>query len=149
MFLARPTSHSLGAHVEKGWYCAGYSAEHAKERVLPNGRFQIVIDLKDNSLAAPPLVVGMQTKCAVIETQGLHSMIGVLFRPGGANALLKLPADEFRDRVVSLDAVWGSGVLGLRGRLMEAGSPREKFQVLEAALLERARTGRPLHEAVE
>jgi AraC-like DNA-binding protein len=148
MYLARQPSHALAPYVEKLWYCAGYQATHSMERVLPNGKFQIIIDLRDSFSATLPLVAGMQSKHTIIDTHGLRSVMGVLFRPGGAHAFLKASAEEFRDKVIPLDLVWGSAGAGLRDRICEAVSPAEKFCVLDAALRGRAELQRNLHEAV-
>jgi AraC-like DNA-binding protein len=149
VLLAQQPSQALAPYVEKLWYCAGYQAAHSRERVLPSGKFQIIIDLREIFSAKVPLVAGMQSKCNIINTEGLQLMMGVLFRPGGAHAFLKMSADEFRDCVVPLDLVWGSADAGLRDHLREAASPVEKFRILEAALNGRVETKRKLHGAVQ
>ena len=136
MLLAHRPAQPLAAWVEQLWYCEGYAVAHRKERVLPNGKFQMVIDLSDFS--APPLVVGMRSEFGVIETAGLRCMIGVVFRAGGARSLLNASADEFYNREIPLDLVWGAAASRLRDRLREAPTPAERFRVLEAALLNRA-----------
>jgi AraC-like DNA-binding protein len=148
MLFAWQPSQALASRVEKFWYCAGYKATHSKERVLPSGKFQIILDLRDSSSATLPLVVGMQSKHCIIDTHGLQSMIGILFKPGGAHTFLKESADEFRDRVVPLDLVWGSAGAGLRDRLCEGVSPAQKFRILDAVLCDRAEAQCQLHEAV-
>jgi AraC-like DNA-binding protein len=148
MLFAQQPSQALASQVEKFWYCAGYKAKHSKERVLPSGKFQIILDLRDSSFATGPLVVGMQSKHSIIEAHGLQSMIGILFRPGGAHPFLKVPADEFRDRVVPLELIWGSAGAGLRDRIREAISPAQKFRILDAVLCHRAETQCQLSTAV-
>jgi len=144
MLLARRPSPSLAAHVEMLWYCEGYHAAHPRERVLPNGRFQVIIDLAARCAA---LVVGMHTRYSVIETAALQSIMGIVFRPGGARAFLRSPAEEYWNRHVPLEADWGLSVVELRDRLREADKPAEKLRLLEAELERRADTGR-LHGAV-
>jgi AraC-like DNA-binding protein len=151
MFLEHRPAEPLAFYVEKLWYCEGYQVPHSKERVLPNGRFQLVVDLSDSAhrpegplcasfrKAAPPLVVGIRSEYSVIETAGLQCMIGVVFRAGGARSLLDVPADEFYNREIALDLVWGGAAARLRDRLVEAGKPQERFRVLEAALIERVK----------
>jgi AraC-like DNA-binding protein len=119
---------------------------HRKERVLPNGKFQLVIDLSE--LASPPLVVGIRSEFSVVETAGLQCMIGVVFRAGGARSLLDVCADEFYNTEVPLDLIWGGAAGRLRDCLQSARTPAERFRSLEAALIERAK--RPqLHPAVQ
>jgi AraC-like DNA-binding protein len=146
MFLDHRPAEPLAFYVEKLWYCEGYQVPHAKERVLPNGRFQLVIDL--SGFAAPPLVVGIRSEYGVIETAALQCIIGVVFRAGGARSLIDASADEFYNREIPLDLVWGSSAARLRDRLRETRKPSARFRVLEAALLERVKS-RELHPAVE
>jgi len=68
-----------------------------RERVLPNGTFQLIVDL-----SSPMAVVGgMQSQYAVIETAALSSILGVLFRPGGARQFFG-PADRFFNEQIAL-----------------------------------------------
>ena len=120
---------------------------HRKERVLPSGKFQLVIDLSE--CASPPLLVGMRSKYSVVETAGLQCVIGVVFRAGGVRPFIDLPADEFYNREIPLDLIWGRDSVCLRDRLREAETPSEKFRVLETALLGRTENRRDLHSAVQ
>jgi hypothetical protein len=98
MQLAHHPVGRLASHVEKMWYCDGYQGVHRKERVLPNGKFQLVISLAKGPLRAPArptgelgeiassLVLGIRSHFGVIDTATLKSAMGVLFRPGGARA---------------------------------------------------------------
>jgi len=144
MLIAHRPAQPLAAWVEQLWYCEGYQVSHRKERVLPNGRFQLVIDL---SGLAEPLVVGIRSEFSVIETASLQCMIGVVFRAGGARSLLGASADEFYNREIPLDLVWGSAATRLRDQLREAATPPQRFPMLEAALLERAKR-LELHPAI-
>src|ERR1700735_3535752 len=56
--IVRPTRWH--PNVEKLWYCGQYQVAHSKERVLPSGRFQLIIDLAESS--SPPLMVGMRSE---------------------------------------------------------------------------------------
>ena len=133
----RPATRALAQWVEQLWFCEGYDVPHRKERVLPNGRFQLIIDLSDS--AHRPLVVGMRSGYAVVETARLQCMIGVVFRAGGARSLLDVSAGEFYNREVPLDLVVGPAALRLRDRLREAGTPSERLCLLEGALFDAMR----------
>jgi AraC-like DNA-binding protein len=149
----------LASYVEKIWYCDGYQGVHRKERVLPNGRFQLVISLAEGPLRAPAgpgelgeiassLILGIRAHFSVIDTATLKSAMGVIFWPGGARAFFDEPADTFYDVNVPLDLIWGSTASELRDRLREAGAAAEKFRVLETVLLERMNKRFELHAAV-
>lgn len=147
----RPTA-PIASYVEQFWYCEGYQMAHRRERVLPNGRFQLIIDLSDSfvsegewlptgqsRISPPPLIVGMQSRYTVIDTAALQSIVGVLFWPGGARAFFDPPADEFHNQHIPLDLVWGPAAGDLRDRLREGATPAKKFAVLEATLGARAK----------
>ena len=155
MLLAHRPGQPLAAWVEQLWYSEGYPVAHRTERVLPSGKFQLVIDLSEASFRtpAPPLVIGMRSRYSVIETAGLQCMIGVVFRAGGARALWNLSAGEFYNREVPLDLVLGGAALRLRDRLREAATPAERFWILEGVLLHAMRSAAEkqlgLHPAVQ
>jgi AraC-like DNA-binding protein len=162
MFLARQPSPRLASHVQQLWYTEGYCVPHRKERVLPNGAFQMIIDLANGyirqwdrepgtncfELAPAALVVGMQSRYVVIDTAGLQSLMGAVFHPGGARAFFDLPADRFHNRSVALEVLWGSDAPRLVERLQEAPDPSARFAVLEAALLGRMDQRTGMHAAV-
>jgi AraC-like DNA-binding protein len=75
-------------------------------------------------------------------------MVGVAFRAGAAEAILRVPIAELTDRHVPIDALWGVRGNGLREELLTAGGPTNVFRVLERELT--ARLDRPLllHPAI-
>jgi AraC-like DNA-binding protein len=144
MMLAHRPAPPLSSYVETLWYFDGYRTAQHKERVLPNGQFQLIIDLSGGS----GVVVGPRTRYIVIDAAAIQTVMGVAFWPGGARPFLDPPADEFSNQIVPLDLAWGASVNTLRDRLQEATPVAEKFRVLEAALERRFRTQLELHAAV-
>lgn len=146
MYWEQRPGPELSMHVEMLWYTEGYTVPHPRERVLPSGRMQLILDLTETPLA---LMVGISTQYGVIETAGLQSIIGAVFRPGGTHGLLDTAADEFCNRDVALADVWGREAARLRECLRDAPGVQERFAVLEVALLVRARRRQiDLHPAV-
>ena len=145
MLYHRTPAPPLREHIDQLWFCEGYEAPHRRERVLPTGSFDLILDL---ACGAPPLVCGMRARYVVLNTAALRAILGVVFRPGGARTFFEAPSDEFYDRHVPLDCVWGSGAPALVARLQEAPTPAAKFDVLEAALLARMSRRTPSHPAV-
>src|SRR5262245_22766919 len=147
MLLSHRPGPALAPYIEGLWYCDEYQPVQRHERVLPNGRFQIVIDLS----AGPGAVAGLHSRCIIIEPTAIQTLMGVVFRPGGARAFFDEPASDFYNKVIPFDLTWGPAVLQLRDRLRDA-PVRQKFDTLEAALLEaverRRDTRRGLHPAV-
>lgn len=160
MFVVRPSAQ-LAPHVERLWYCDGHRLVNGMRRVLPDGRFQLVISLAEGPISAlidpmgdggeiaPSLLIGIRSRFNIIDVAKLRSAMGVVFRPGGVHAFLGALTDSFHNKNVSLDLIWGSMVRGLRDRLRTAGDPAEKFRLLEGALLERLDERRQLSFAVQ
>lgn len=143
----------LSAYVDLIWYYTGFSRGHAKERLLPTGTTELVINLHEDEVRTydpdnldrcirhpGSVVVGVHTRYFVLDTEEQTNVIGVHFKPGGAFPFLPPPAHELRDEHVDLEAIWGLEARFLRERLLAAATPEGKFAVLEQALL--ARLGR-------
>ncbi|HUE23766.1 MAG TPA: helix-turn-helix domain-containing protein [Bryobacteraceae bacterium] len=151
----------LSEFVELLWLYEGYRQPHQKERMLPDGSMELVINLNEDLVRVydphdtgkfrtlrGSVVVGAHSEFFVIDTAEQHSVAGVHFKPGGAFPFLGLPAGELHNTLVSLEDLWGRVADQLRARLLEAVSPQARLGVLEEALL--AQAGRRLerHPAV-
>lgn len=157
MFRERP----LASFVKCLWFSQGDPAPYRQERVLPNGAMQLVISLHEENLRVydrhkadqfqsfpTPLLAGMQSQYAVIDTAPQASMIGMAFNPGGALPFFPCAANELQDAHVPLECFWGRGANDLRDRLLEARTPAGKFQILERFLMVHAVRPLELHPAV-
>ena len=140
----------LSQYVDWLWFFEKMDLPHRREHVLPDGTFELIINLHDDRRwvfdrddARRDLtfrggwVSGAQSRYIVIDAVPGSSMIGVHFKPGGAAAVLGLPADVLRDQVVELDAIWGSAADELRERVLAACGPQAKFRMLERFLSDR------------
>jgi AraC-like DNA-binding protein len=145
-YIPRPP---LSDFVEVLWHYDGPGPPHARERCLPTGTMEIVVNLHDNEARVydrrnadrprklrGPLVRGAHSGFFVIDTVGQESTMGVHFKPGGAFPFLG-PAGELRDALLPLEALWGAKAGELRDRLLDAATAEAKFDVLEQALLAR------------
>lgn len=162
-YLAHIPQPPLSDFVELFWFYDGFlSGPHEKERLMPDGTVELVINLRQdeariydrNNLercARLPgsLVCGPHSSFFVIDTQQQASVIGIHFKPGGSFPFFRLPVDELHNQHVSLEDLWGAEAGLLRERILAAATPREKFQLLESCLT--ARAIRPLerHRAVD
>ena len=70
------------------------------------------------------------------------AMLGVYLEPGATSAVLRVPAVELTDRVVSVDELWGAPGARLAEELA-ALDEAARVERLEAALLERLRRAPP------
>ena len=152
----------LSDFVDLFWAAEGHAPAHARERLLPSGTMQLIINLREDRLRIyerqhtdrfqsfrGSLICGAHSEFFVIDTASQQSVIGVHFKPGGAFPFVKLPADELRDTHVSLEILWGQSVATrLRDQLLEAMTPEARFRILEHFLMGQA--ARPLvrHPAV-
>jgi AraC-like DNA-binding protein len=160
LFLKRVPGPPLSEFVKLLWLYEGYTQPHAKERALPTGEMQMVINLlEDHSCIydredtdrcqtfGGALLSGAHSEYIVISTAMQTGVMGVAFRPGGAFPFLRRPAGELRDTTVSLDTLWGRAAIDLRDRLLEAATRtgaslhEARFDILEAVLLAELRRG--------
>jgi AraC-like DNA-binding protein len=148
----------LSEFVKLLWLYEGDMQPHAKERALPTGEMQIVINLlEDRSYIYDrddtgrcqtfrgSLLSGAHSEYLVISTAMQACAMGVAFRPGGAFPFLGRPAGELRDTTVSLDALWGRRAIDLRDRLLEAATHEARFEILEQVLLTELTRGSERH----
>jgi len=144
----------LARFVEWFWFYEDFYPSHGREHVLPDGTFELVIDLREtprklfdreNRIRYTSFrrgwLSGTHSEYIVIDALPGSSMIGVHFKAGGATAFLGLPGDELRDQVVELEAIWGGCAWELRERLLAASRPQAKFRLLEQFLLRQLVTG--------
>jgi AraC-like DNA-binding protein len=152
---------ALAGLVDYLWHVSDAPA-HARERILPNGTQELVFNLEEDEvriydgLTAQPcrrlsgsVVSGVFSRFFVIDTREHACMLGVHFKPGGAFPFLRgLPAHELADSHLDLATLWGSRAPLLRERLASASSIRQRFQLLEGALLDELRSVGPGHRAI-
>src|SRR5438874_12864570 len=80
MLLAHRPAPPLASYVETLWYYDRYQMADHKDRVLPNGRLQIMIDVARGSGA----VSGVRSQSVVIDAAAIQTVMGAVFHPGGA-----------------------------------------------------------------
>jgi len=151
----------LSDFVDLLWLYEGYQQPHKKERLLPDGSMELVINLhEDRARIYDPqdtekfvtlrgaLLVGAHSEFFVIDTAEQNTVIGVHFKPGGAFPFFDPPAGELHNILLSLEDLWGGWADDLRCRLLEAATPPAMFRVLERALLTQAAERLERHPAV-
>jgi AraC-like DNA-binding protein len=158
IYLEHTPLSPLAPWVRMLWYVRAPDAIPGRERVLPNGNTQIVINLardfctgcsEDGSTfrQASSLAVGIRGRYGIIDLCDLAEMVGVVFAPGGMRRFVHEPTADFSFAETDLDDVWGRGAATLRERLIESPTPAAKFRVLEDELLGRLRPG-SVHPAI-
>jgi len=151
----------LSRFVHLFWYYAGLTQPHKKERLLPDGSTELVINLREDQCRVydrerqeefqsfpGAIVAGPHSNFFVIDTASQAEVIGIHFKPGGAFPFFKLPVDELQNLHIGLDALWGARARELRERVLAGTTPQEKVQVLERFLLAQAFRELERHPAV-
>ncbi len=148
-YASRKPFSPLSDFVGLLWLYEGYDVPHEKERLLPDGSVELVINLAEDRIricdphdpekfsTIPGCVVsGPRTEFFVIDTASEACTVGVHFKPGGAFPFFRVPPAEMANQSVALACLWGTGAVRLRDRLLSAGTPDAKFHVLELCLME-------------
>lgn len=104
-------------------------------------------DDRAGTLAGQVLIGGSRDTFYRRDVSGPQCSVGAQLRPGGAEALLGIPAAEFAHRHTRLDDVWGAAALSMRDRLAELPLG-ERLDAWEAMLLARVPRLRAMHPAV-
>lgn len=151
----------LDRHVELLTFYAGFDPQHDREKLIPDGAIQIIIDLTDRPKKlyageTSPLAVdfsrswisGMQQRWIVIEAQRAASMMVIRFRPGGAFAFVRHDASAFTNSVHALESVINGRAGLLRDRILEAPTIPAKFAATERWLLEQCGDDLELNQTV-
>ncbi len=138
----------LGFHVETMTFFTGLNPAHQREKLIPDGAIELIVDLGDRpkklftSERGPGAtdfrrawISGMQRRPIVFEAQPQASLFVIRFRPGGAYAVLHHDAEALTDSVFTLADVIDSG--SLRERILERSTPAGRFEAAEAWLLAR------------
>ncbi len=142
----------LSQFVENLWLIEGFHADYAREKILPDGAIELIIDLDREPktifesegsdrfrTVKKAWISGERTRFLVIGATSNQSMVGIRFRPGGAYPFFGFPISELSESVTELDLIWGSLVADIRDQLLEIDSPEGKLLRLESFLLAHAR----------
>jgi AraC-like DNA-binding protein len=147
-YLAHRPCPPLDEIVDSLWALSD-APGHARERIVPSGTIELVINLHDDAFRIHgwgggaeqrfrgALVSGCYRSAFEIDTRAHARIVGVHFKPGGAARLLGAPAGELANAHVSLEALWGRPATELRERLCAAATATERFELLEQALVAR------------
>jgi AraC-like DNA-binding protein len=149
LFSVHAPPAPLAGPVGYFWSLAD-APSHSRERVIPSGTVEIVFNLYEDAFRIQrpgtgeeptrfggAIVSGPYGRAFGVETRAHASIVGVHLEPGGAASILGVPAGELTDRHVELEDLWGRSARELRERLCAAKNARQRFRILEGALLGR------------
>lgn len=151
----------LCEYVEDFWQYQDYVGAHARERILPSGTFELVFNLHEDELRiygpspsdpcrrfTGAVISGPYAGAFTSDSAEEAAILGVHFRPGGAAAILGMPAHELCNAHVDLQAIWGQAAHAVREQLAALCDPMDRFRLVEQTLLEQLRAPVPRHGAV-
>lgn len=142
----------LSQFVENMWLVEGFAADYTREKILPDGAIELIIDLDTQPktifeaeaserfrTVKKAWISGERTRYIVIGAARNQSMVGIRFRPGGAYPFFGFPISELSESVTELELIWGSLVDEIRNQLLEIESPEARLPRLESFLLGQAK----------
>lgn len=137
MLVGRVPPPPLSSCVELLWYAAGWKPTHARERHMPDGSAGIIIVLGTGAAARAEasLAAGARSEAIFLDTSRSTTVIGVHFKRGGAGPFLDVPLSELTNTHAPLGDV--AGPASLRDRILEAGEPEGRLDVLQQWLMQR------------
>jgi AraC-like DNA-binding protein len=142
MILSRCPGLPLTPYVECLWHHESAAPLQYRERVLPDGRFHLMLNLGVGVAA----VAGLRSHHVVVDTAQASSVMGVVFRSGAARPFLAAPAVDFFDQAVGLDLVWGPRSADqLLDQLREAQTADTRLRIVEKGLVDRMQGFREKH----
>ena len=164
MGLKRTPRPALRPFVEAIWATDDTNDAQAvarrREHVLPTGLMHVVFRLSDDPLrlfdgvsdtsghlVSEAVVGGARASFYIRDVSKPLCSVGAQLRPGAAEALFGVPADELAERHTPLEDLWGPGVASMREQLAEL-HPLERVNAFEAMLAARLPRARALHPAV-
>ena len=148
LYLQRTPAAPLAPFIRMLWYARVDHAAHERERILPNGCVQVILNLaRDYVLDCaeghpdvrrpPALVVGARSVYEIVDTSDMADLIGIVFSPGGFSTFAGDAAHYFSNQTVALDSIWAGDTQQLRDHLREIDSPEVRLQCLEQFLARR------------
>jgi len=138
----------LGQFIECVWFFSGYMPDQPRERILPDGTSELIINLQDvprklfdaegpgrHRSFRGAWLSGPSSEPMVIDALPDSSLMGARFRPGGLAPFLREPVGEVANQVVELDQLWGASANRMREQLLEEATPESRIARLERILL--------------
>lgn len=104
-------------------------------RVIPDGCMDIVFDIGEINKGKCGSVCGLMTKFSEEEVKGISEFLGVRFWPGGIIPFLKISANDFTDKLVSLDDILGKLAFEISERLYSAETLSQRLMIIEGVLV--------------
>jgi AraC-like DNA-binding protein len=147
-YLERIPAAPLAPFIRTLWYPQADHVAHRRERVLPTGCTQVILNLARDFLLdcpegrpdcrmPPALVVGARSVYEIVDSTDMADLIGIVFAPGGFPPFASDAAHLFSNQSVALGDIWGTHASSLRDRLRGLRTPQTRLHCFEHFLRER------------
>jgi AraC-like DNA-binding protein len=144
-YLERIPAAPLAPSIRMLWYAQAGEVAHRRERILPNGCIQVILNLNRDFLLdcpenradehmPPALIVGARSVYEIVDSSDMADLIGIVFAPGRFTPFASDAAHLFSNQNVALECIWGSEACTVRNHLRELGTPQERLHCLEKFL---------------
>ena len=148
LYLERTPAPPLADFIRVLWYAQARDVARGRERILPSGCVQVILNLARDFLLdctegagdlrrPPAMVVGARSIYEIVDNSDMADLVGIVFAPGGFAPFAADAVDLFSNRSVDLEATWGGPARNLRDRLRELATPQERLRCLERFLMDR------------
>ena len=145
IYLEHTPAAPLSKSVHALWYAQVPQLLCQRERILPSGCVQVILNLARDFLldcpeiqtariVEPALIVGARSVYEIVDTSDMADLIGISFHPGAFAPFAMDAADLFSNRSIPLEDVWGASAIALRDRLRELPTPDTRLRLLESWL---------------
>jgi AraC-like DNA-binding protein len=145
LYLERIPAAPLNQHIRSLWYAQASDVAHHRERVLPTGCSQVILNLARDFLLdcpeglpdqrmQPALVVGARSIYEIVDSSDMADLIGIVFAPGGFTPFANDSAHLFSNQSIALFDIWGSQANSLRDRLRDLPTPQARLFCFEQFL---------------
>ena len=124
------------------WIQTTHSRTEFAQRVLPDGCVDVLL-MNEN-----PIVIGPWTRPFIANLAPGTNILGARICPGLASSLLGIPASELLNRSVPLVDLWGNTRTSEFGKIVDQRTVQARMSAMEALLLMRGATARPVDTAV-
>lgn len=134
-------SKELSPYIKHYLFLDNKETTIQKLRLFSDGNMGIVFSLKSKLIAdinnyeiknylPGSFLYGQLNSFKDIYSDNEIALVIVVFQPNGINQLLRIPANEFRDSIISTDAVFGKKGISLEEKLSQQNNNDDKIKLL-------------------
>ena len=141
---------SLAPSIQSIFYYKDFQPQHKIERVVPTGHSFLIFELDgmmrntfDNNTLQPNAdfkevwYSGMHKNYLSISAHPDSEMLVVQFKPQGAYPFFHQPINQYNDKVIPAEQIFGASILNTRKAILNESKTEKKFEVIEKWLTNR------------